>query len=1066
MRWVLAVFLVGGWLLVFARSEVPNSEIPANSRTVDFNRDIRPILSDNCFTCHGPDDKMRMAGLRFDTREGPFASEGVIVPGNAAASRLIARITAEDREVRMPPVTSERTLDARQIELLRRWIDEGASQEAHWAFVAPQRPELPKIEHASWARNPIDHFAWARMHQEGLQPSPEADKTTLVRRVTFDLTGLPPTPEEVRSFLADNSPDAYEKRVDQLLASPHYGERMAMPWLDLARYADTHGYHIDSHRDMWPWREWVVGAFNRNMPFDQFTVEQLAGDLLPNATIDQKIASGFNRNHMINYEGGAIPEEYQLEYVVDRVETTATTWMGVTMGCARCHSHKYDPITHKEFYQFSAFFNTVSEKGLDGRTGNAEPFLRLPTPSEKTQLEALQAEIKKTEAALSDGPVKPVQEQWEKGLRGKLADDVRDGLVAHYEMNGSLSDVSGHYRHGRAVQGDPTFAAGQAGRSVTLDGDAQISFGQVGSFQRTEPFSFAFWIKPNSNIPMTVLQKIEDAAARRGFEILLEDLKLAGVQRRTARLAVRLSSRWPDETIYVRTNERLLMQNEWHHVVLNYDGSSKASGLKIYLNGKPQEPEILKDQLAGSTSTASELQIGNKDYGKPFKGQIDDLRIYSRPLMAAEIGHLALHHPIEVILSGVNGKASEEENGRVRNYFLTVPGAESFGKFVADLKTLQKQKAELDRNIASVMVMSEMEKPRETFILARGDYRNKTEKVTPGVPGVLPPLSEEFTQGKPPNRLALARWLVHPKNPLTARVNVNRYWQMYFGEGLVKTSENFGSQGEPPTHPELLDWLATEFVRTQWDIRAMQRLIVTSATYRQSSKLTAALLEKDPENRLLARGPRSRLPAEMIRDNALAAGGLLNREIGGRSVFPYQPKGLWEEMAIGEGFSAQEYTPSSGKDLYRRSMYTFWKRTVPPTMLATFDAPDREKCTTRRPLTNTPLQALALMNDPTFVEAARALAQRTLQEAAGDPKRLDFAFLIATARRPEPEERRVLERLLRQQRVKFKQDPAAAAQLLSVGESPWNRTLGAAELAAWTTLASAILNLDETITKE
>jgi hypothetical protein len=1032
------------------------------NKPVDFNRDIRPILSDNCFTCHGPDEKQRMARLRFDTREGAFEKAGVIIPGDAAKSKLIQRVAAKDPDMLMPPTYSGHKLTDKQIDLLRRWVEEGAKWETHWAYIAPKHSEPPNVKTPSWVRNPIDNFILARLEKEGLKPSPEADKVTLLRRVTFDLTGLPPTLAEIDSFLADQSPDAYEKRVDKLLQSPRYGERMAMPWLDQARYADTHGYHIDSHRDMWVWRDWLIKAFNQNKPFDQFTIEQLAGDLLPNATLEQKIASGFNRNHMINFEGGAIPEEYQVEYVVDRVETTANNWMGMTLGCARCHSHKYDPITHKEFYQFFAFFNSVKEKGLDGNTGNAAPVLSLPNEQQKAKLDELTAAIKAKDEALIAKEVTVAQEEWEKQFIGKIAVAPNQGLIAHYELDGSFSDISGKYQHGRTVKGDPTFGNGQVGRGVNFDGDSQVSFGNIGAFENNEAFTLAMWLNGYSNKPVSVLQKIDNAERRRGYEFLFDDIRLNGIQRYAGNLTFRLISNFPDKAIQIRTKERLPL-GSWHQVTLSYDGSGKASGVKLFINGKPRDTEILQDSLAGSIKTDAELQIGNSELGKQFVGLLDDLRIYNRQLSSNEIEQLAIHYPIQAILSGVFGKRTKDLNTRVRDYFLTYVATEVWRNQFAELKSLRKQKEDLDKQIVSVMVMGEMEKPRETFILGRGDYRNKTEKVTAGVPAVLPPLPKDA----PPNRLTLAKWLVDSQNPLTARVVVNRYWQMYFGIGIVKTSEDFGSQGEPPVHPELLDWLASEFMRTGWDIKAMQRLLVTSATYRQSSKTNPELIEKDPENRLLARGARFRLPAEMIRDNALAASGLLNDAIGGASVFPYQPKGLWEELAFGDGFSAQEYRQSSGKDLYRRSLYTFWKRTVPPPSLVTFDAPDREKCTGRRALTNTPLQALVLLNDPTYIEAARMLAQRAFHEGGKDVNnRIAYAFRLGTTRKPTAAEIRVLRDLLQQQLATYRKDKNAAAALLKVGESAYDNQIDATELAAWTMVTSAILNLDEAIIKE
>ena len=1054
-----AVCVLGGSA---GRSVVVRAQTAPAATSVSFNREILPILANNCFACHGPDEKKRETKFHFDTQDGMFLKKGVIERGNAEESLLIEKITDPNPKDRMPPPESGHTLTQKQIELLRRWIDEGAKWDTHWAYVPPARPDLPAVVQSSWVRNPIDQFILARLEREGLKPAPEADKETLLRRVTYDLTGLPPTPAETDAFLADQSPDAYEKQVDRLLRSPHYGERMAMPWLDAARYADTHGYHIDSLRGMWPWRDWVINAFNQNMPFDEFAIEQVAGDLLPNATREQKIASGFNRNHMINFEGGAIADEYQVEYVVDRVEATSGAFMGLTMGCARCHSHKFDPITHKEFYEFFAFFNNVPELGLDGKTGNAVPVLPLPSPEQQARLDDLNAAISSHEGALSDAVVVPMQREWEKVVTAKPAEPDVAGLVAHYELDGNFSDVSGRYQHGRTVVGDPTFDAGRVGKAVSFDGDTEVSFGNVAGFDRGDAFSLAVWLKGRGNLPISVFQKIESADRRRGYEWQLDDIALVGIQKWAARLRVRIAGDTPESAIEIHTRERLTL-GDWYHVALTYDGSGKVTGLALYLNGAKLDTEVISDGLAGTVATDAPLRVGSKALGKPFVGQIDDLRLYNRVLSPQQIEDLAVHHPMRVILSGVTGKPSKEEADRTRDYFLAYAAPESVRTAYRELKTLYVQKDDLVKLIPTTMVMSEMKNPRETFILARGDYRNHTDKVQPGVPAMLPPLPKDA----PLNRLTLAKWLVDPGHPLTSRVAVNRYWQNYFGIGIVKTQEDFGVQGEPPAHPELLDWLATEFIRTGWDVRAMQRLMVTSATYRQSSKTTAALREKDPENRLLARGPRGRLPAEMIRDTALAASGLLNDGIGGPSVMPYQPKGIWEELAFGDGFSGQSYEQSHGPDLYRRGMYTLWKRTAPPASLATFDAPDREKCTARRAQTNTPLQALVLLNDPTYVEAARALAQRVILEGGKDPKaRIAYAFRLATARKPSKSEITVLQTLLDGRLNAYRKDRQGALKLLAVGESPRNPRLDVAELAAYTTVTSVIFNLDETVTKQ
>jgi len=639
------------------------------TKPVDFNRDIRPILSDTCFTCHGPDEQTQQAGLRLDTKEGAFADRGgyqVIVAGKASESRLFQRVSAKEENLRMPPPTADRKLTQHQIDLLRRWIDEGARWDTHWAYSPPKRSALPAVRNSAWAKNAIDAFILSRLEREGLKPSPEADKTTLLRRLSFDLTGLPPTTSEVDSFLSDSSPDAYDKQVDRLLRSSRYGERMAMQWLDLSRYADTHGYHIDSHRDMWHWRDWVIDAFNRNRPFDQFTTEQLAGDLLPNATPEQKLATGFSRNHMINFEGGAIPEEYQTEYVVDRVETTSAVWMAMTMGCARCHDHKYDPIRQKDFYRFFAFFNTIPEKGLDGTMGNAQPMIQLPSAAQAADLERLKREIKVREEALAEAKVDPLFEDWQRKWyesRNLSTNPPRDGLEAHYEFDGHLSDTSGHYRHAKTLRGELTFGPNAVGLGAEFNGETHLMFLGAGDFERDQRFSIALWFNKGGDVgqELALLQKFGHRQG--GYELAFDSSVPVGDLKRGSHLYVRLIGRGREDSIEVKTKTRIRMGIP-QHLVLNYGGSGRAAGVRLFLDGKPLEVDVLKDNLTGSIRNFGQLEIGNKAFGDPYRGNLDDLRVYEHELTAAEIEQLWLHQPIRSLLGDPLKRLSENQKKR------------------------------------------------------------------------------------------------------------------------------------------------------------------------------------------------------------------------------------------------------------------------------------------------------------------------------------------------------------------------------------------------------------------
>ncbi len=1064
----LGVSLAVAHLVFYLFPLWPISAAPVglSSEAVEFSRDIRPIFSDNCFTCHGPDVKMRQANLRLDAPIGPFEDRGgrhIIVPRDSSQSGLFQRISSENEAVRMPPSWSGRTLTTEQIELVRRWINQGAQWQIHWSFIPPQRPPLPKVNTRFWPRNPIDYFILARLEDEGLLPSPEADRETLIRRVTLDLTGLPPTPAELAAFLRDESTHAYEKVIDRLLQSSHYGERMAMEWLDAARYADTHGYQTDGNRDMWRWRDWVIQAFNRNMPFDQFTIEQIAGDLLPDATVEQRIATGFNRNHRSNSEGGIVPKEYLVEYAVDRVNTTATVWLGLTLGCARCHDHKYDPISQNEFYQVLAYFNNVPERGRVYKIGNSEPFIKAPTPQMQWELDDLDRKL--TSAKVTFRNIEPesvaAQMRWETNqAMAPLVDwTISDGLVTRFELNGQTTDqntdwsgswisIQDNENTHKFEPDDLMCGPGKTGQAADFDGHRFIDAGKVAQFGPKDKISFGAWIYPTETQSGGILSVMDKEFRPENFSLHLSDNKIR----------VSLGQRWLDDAIHVETKMNLTPMR-WYHVMITHNGSQRSKGLKIYVNGELQKVKVLMDLFTGDLPEIQKypLRIGVGDEEKYFRGYIDDVRYYHRELLVDEIEVVSSSDSITEILAISPEERTPQQARKISTYFLENEAPPHIRDAYLRFKTLRKQRRQLEDSIPTVMVMEEAEEPRQTFLLKRGEYDKPGEKVSRGVPAIFPP----FPQGMPNNRLGLGRWLVDPSNPLTSRVTVNRYWQMFFGTGLVKTPEDFGSQGELPSHPQLMDWLATELVGGGWNIKALQKLIVMSATYLQSSRISESLQQYDPDNRLLARAPRLRLPAEMIRDQALAACGLLTVTIGGPSVKPYQPPGLWKELFSGS------YVQDHGDKLYRRSVYTFWKRTIPPPTMTTFDADARETCTVRRSHTNTPLQALALMNDVTYVEAARLLAQRMMTEGGNSPEeRLSSGFRLLTARWPSPQEQKILLNTFYRNRLRYYNDEEAALNLISVGESEWSQELDIRELATYTTVASLILNLDEVITRQ
>ena len=1052
-----------GLLLLFATEWGHAEEL------VDFDRDIRPILSDNCFQCHGPDENKRDAELRLDRKEDAFGiHDGItrIVPGTPGESELFRRISATDPGIRMPPHDSGQSLTDQQILLIRDWIAQGAEWKEHWAFVAPARPSEPVTKTAGWIRNAVDSFILSRLESAGLEPTTEADRPTLIRRVTLDLTGLPPSPEEIDAFVEDVSPGAWEKVVDRLLRSSEYGERMTVRWLDLARYSDTSGYQNDGPRTMWRWRDWVINAYNVNMPFDQFTIEQLAGDMigqrsnsgriglgslsLDEEALDRWIATGFNRNHRSNSEGGVDPDEYQVEYVVDRVDTTATVWLGLTMGCARCHDHKYDPISQKDFFQVFACFNNIPENGRAIKEGNSPPYIKAPTTDQRMQLEQFDREIADLEQQWEDtlDAANNARIKWEASLSAEMPDDwaLRDGLIAHLQLDGSLENcvvVSDQARstEATAAPGEPMFVPGRFGRAVELTGEGSVVAGDFGKFEYRDPFTLAAWVKAESD--GTILARKTPSTDGQGYSVGLQD----------GRLYVNLVNRWLDDSIRL-TTVNSISRSEWHHLTVTYDGSRQAAGIVTYIDGQVCKVEIHHDFLNQTFVTAEPFQIGSGLSN--LKGLVDEVRVYNRTLSIREVGMIATADTLAEIAMIPADQRTVPQLDKLQHGFLNAAAPDGLKSVAARLKQSRQERAQLITEMPTTMVMQESS-PRTTRILSRGQFDQPRDEVEPGVPSALVTNNASLPDG----RLGLARWLVSGEHPLTARVAVNRYWQMYFGEGLVETMEDFGSQGSRPTHPELLDWLATEFVASGWNIKHMQKLIVMSATYRQSSFTTKELRERDPKNLLLTRGPRFRLTAEVVRDQALAASGLLHHKVGGPSVKTYQPDGLWSEFA-----TDTVYELATGDDLYRRSLYTYWKRTVAPPGMMTFDATTREMCTVRRARTNTPLQALTLMNDVTYVEASRSLAERMIREGGAEVDgRVIRGLRLVIGRVPTEQELAVLRSAVSGYKKRFTDNPKSAQQLIGIGNSEAASDINANELATWTALASVILNLDETVTR-
>ncbi len=1025
-------------LLFLAACSQSLSDPSALPATVDYNWHIKPILSDRCYKCHGPDDQVRKAELRLDTREGAYGTSRedstlrIITPGNAAASLLMKHITSEDPKRRMPPPESNLFLSQREIALIQRWIDQGATWKPHWAFISPAESTLPEVDHGDWARGPIDYFILQKIESAGLSPSSEASRAKLLRRVTFDLTGLPPTPAELDAFQEDRHSDAYERVVDQLLARPSYGERMTSMWLDIARYADTHGYQDDRPRTMWPWRDWVVRAFNENLPYDDFVTWQIAGDLLPDATYDQRLATGFNRNHAITQEGGVVAEEYLTEYVADRTNTTATAFLGLTMECAKCHDHKYDPILQEEYYSMFAFFNGVDEQAqISYFDLSPKPSMRLEDPELEASILQTEAGIDSLERVIASWPQPSRPPEWVPNP----ATTIESALLTFLPLENlaSLAHSGAMVNTGlEKILDPPVVIRGKQGGAFEFNGQNFLNLGLEADFEWFNRFSLSTWVLAKDQTKdVALLSKRNGEQKRSGYDL---------VRTKEGRLRFRLIHDGEHQISVEST--RTFAPNTWVHVSATYDGSGRAEGVHLYLDGIRSRVHVLADMLEresilnGNGLLAGHWTPRNRTIDEiegMTGGALDELYVHARVLTDVEVAYLAGQTFLPQVVH------------HYRTHY-----DHAFQAANMELDSLRRS----TRRIPNVMIMEEMPIPRTTYVLDRGAYDAPLDSVGPATPTAILPFPEDF----PRNRLGLAQWLTHQENPLTARVAVNRFWQLLFGEGLVNTPEDFGNQGALPSHPELLDYLAVTFIESGYDIKALIKETVMSSTYRQSNQVTRILQQRDPDNLLLARAPRKRLSAEMIRDNALSVSGLLNPALGGEPVRPYQPAGLWRALAnqIGEN----RYRP--GPDMHRRSLYTYWKRTIPPPAMLTFDAPDRSVCTVERQTTATPLQSLVLLNDPQYVEAARALASRVrIRESLDDRQQIATSFRWLTSRMPEEVELDALLDLFREQVAEFEQDPSSARDLVSVGISPLRQNTGVVQLAAMTVVTSTVMNLDE-----
>lgn len=1034
-------------------------------KKVDFNQDIKPILSDKCFVCHGPDKANVKAALQLHLPELAFAaleSSGkfAIKPGNSNKSQLVHRILSDDPDIVMPQPESHLKLSDHEKALLIKWIDQGAKYDEHWAFIAPQNPQIPEVKLKEKQANPIDNFILAKLKTQNLLPSEKANKEILLRRLSFDLTGLPPSLSDIESFMNDHSPNAYEKQVDRLLASPHFAEQMTLDWMDLSRYADTHGYTVDRYRDVSPYRDWVIEAFDKNMPYDKFIHWQMAGDMMKNPTKEQILATTFNRLHPQNQEGGIIDEEFRSEYVADRTNLVGEGFLGLTIACAKCHDHKYDPISQKNYYELYSFFNNVNESGqISFDSSMPVPNMLLPKQEQEEFITYINGLIKNKEKAIDNIIISESKKagQWlESQSYQKLnLKTWPSKLIAKVDfLNGSLNNAlnpseKGKMKRQHSPKQFPKIVNGFSDRGLELDGDAWLDLDRIGVFKRNQAFSIGLRIKIPEALENGVIFH-KNIGTRiynyRGYHLALKENKLEAM----------LAHFWPDNAI-VEISTKEIPKNKWLQLTMTYDGSSKAEGLKIYLDGEELGTKINVDNLYKDIiykqSNEPGLQIGARWRGKGIGGAVvDDILVFDKTLTPLEVVQISDVKQLQLIINKSAEELTLAEKEMLKEYYVS-NYSKTYRSSMAELAAIRKTQVDSLERIQEIMVMKEMREPRETFLLERGQYNQYGERVYPNTPENI--LS--FPDSLEKNRLGLAKWLTSKANPLTARVAVNRYWKNIFGTGIVRTVEDFGNQGELPTHPELLDWLAIQFIKSNWNVKNLHKLIVMSNTYQQSSYTSDVFLERDKTNRFLARGPSKRLSGEMLRNNVLAASGLLNRKIGGKSVKPYQPKGLWK-------INGSTYKEDKGEKLYRKSMYTIWKRSVPHPTIATFDAPDRSFCSVRRQETNTPLQALVMMNDPTYVEASRVLGYNMMSYS--DPKAgISDVFKRLTGRSIKKEELNLLVDLQLHEFKKFKSKEYKTEGWLNTGEFRISDEYSKAMVAANAVVASTIMNSDAVITK-